>query len=310
MVSFNEKNTTALSNVVKELSDPKSYELVYHKPQLNEEMISVEAIREIVELAKEIIFPGYFGNNAVRADSIDFYMGVSVDKLFKLLVGQVKRGYCFSCNEDSCSDCNKCVVDAESIALGFIESLPAIRQKMAKDVHAMFLYDPASKGYGEIIFAYPAIIAITHYRIAHRLIELNVLIIPRIISEMAHSATGIDIHPGAVIGENFVIDHGTGVVIGETCIIGNNVRLYQGVTLGARSFQLDEHGNPVKGVARHPIVEDDVIVYSGATILGRVTIGKGSIIGGNVWLTQSIPANSRILQGKAREMLFEMGSGI
>lgn len=127
---------------------------------------------------------------------------------------------------------------------------------------------------------------------------------------MAHSATGIDIHPGAAIGENFVIDHGTGVVIGETCIIGNNVRLYQGVTLGARSFQLDEQGNPVKGVARHPIVEDDVIVYSGATILGRVTIGKGSIIGGNVWLTQSIPANSRILQGKPRETLYDMGSGI
>jgi len=142
------------------------------------------------------------------------------------------------------------------------------------------------------------------------LVLLGVPIIPRIISEMAHSETGIDIHPGAQIGEHFVIDHGTGIVVGETCIIGNNVRLYQGVTLGARSFKLDKEGNPIKGIARHPVVEDDVIIYAGATILGRVTIGKSSVIGGNVWVTQDLPANSKIVQGRPREALFDAGGGI
>ncbi len=152
--------------------------------------------------------------------------------------------------------------------------------------------------------------ALTSHRIAHELYKLEVPLIPRIISELAHSETGIDIHPGATIGESFFIDHGTGVVIGETTIIGNRVRLYQGVTLGAKSFPLDENGNPIKGIDRHPILEDDVTVYSGATILGRVTIGKGSIIGGNVWLTKGAPAGSRISQGRPRTQAFENGGGI
>lgn len=308
--SFNKDIVKIISDTVNSLSEQKSYEQVYHRPHLNEEMLSVKAIKEIMENIKEILFPGYFGNAAVRADTIKFHIGISVDRLYKLLTTQIRRGYCFSCDRDNCDDCDKCRFEAEPVALKFLEKLPSIREQLSKDIHAMYLYDPAAKGYGEIIFAYPSIKALTNYRVAHALLSLGVPIIPRIISEMAHSDTGIDIHPGAQIGEYFVIDHGTGVVIGETCIIGNNVRIYQGVTLGARSFKLDPDGNPIKGIPRHPIVENDVIIYSGATILGRVTIGRGSVIGGNVWLTQDLPPNSKVVQGKPREMMYEMGGGI
>jgi serine O-acetyltransferase len=299
-----------ISNAIDALSNPKSYEQVYHRPHLNEEMISVESIKEIMDLIKEVIFPGYFGNNALSAETIKFHIGVRIEKISKLLKTQIKRGYCFSSDVDECENCENCKFNAESTTIRFLNKLPLIREKLAQDVHAMYLYDPAARGYGEIIFAYPAIKAITNYRVAHELFLMGIPIIPRIITEMAHSDTGIDIHPGAHIGDNFVIDHGTGVVIGETCIIGNNVKLFQGVTLGARSFKLDGDGNPIKGIARHPIVEDDVTIYSGATVLGRVTIGKGSMIGGNVWLTQDLPANSRVVQGRPRENLFEMGGGI
>ena len=163
---------------------------------------------------------------------------------------------------------------------------------------------------GETIFCYPSLSALANHRIAHELYLLDVPLIPRIISEMAHSETGIDIHPGARIGESFFIDHGTGTVIGETAVIGTNVRIYQGVTLGAKSFPLDPSGNPMKGIPRHPMVEDDVIIYSGATILGRVTIGKGAEIGGNVWLTRDVPPGARIMQGKPEETLFSDGLGI
>jgi serine O-acetyltransferase len=309
-MEYKEDIVKVISETVSLLSEQKSYELVYHKPRLNEEMISIRAIKEIMENIKEILFPGYFGNAAIRTDTIKFHIGINVDKLFKILSEQIKRGHCFSCDHEDCNDCEKCNLSSDPIALMFLKKLPEIREKLSKDVHSMYLYDPAAKGYGEIIFAYPSIKALTNYRVAHELLTLGVPIIPRIISEMAHSATGIDIHPGATIGENFVIDHGTGVVIGETCIIGNNVRIYQGVTLGARSFELNTDGNPVKGVPRHPIVEDDVIIYSGATVLGRITIGRGSVIGGNVWLTQALPPNSKVVQGKPREMMFEMGSGI
>ena len=309
-IESKEALTKILAGAVDGLSDPKSYEQVYHRPHLNEEMLSLNAIEDIIQIIREVLFPGYFDNTAISPDTIKFHLGVNIDKLYKLLVTQMRRGYCFSCVKDTCDDCDDCKFNAETIAAKFIGKLSGIREKLAKDVKAMYLYDPASKGYGEIIFAYPAIKAITNYRVAHELIIMGVPIIPRIISEMAHSETGIDIHPGAQIGESFVIDHGTGLVIGETCIIGNNVKLFQGVTLGARSFKLDGEGNPIKGIARHPIVEDDVTIYSGATILGRVTIGKGSMIGGNVWLTQDLPANSKVVQGRPRETLFEMGGGI
>jgi serine O-acetyltransferase len=169
---------------------------------------------------------------------------------------------------------------------------------LGEDVKAAFDGDPAAKSPSETIFCYPGIFAITNHRIAHELYNLEVPIIPRIISENAHTITGIDIHPGAKIGKRFFVDHGTGVVIGETSVIGNGVRIYQGVTLGAKSFPLDENGTPIKGIDRHPIIEDDVVIYAGATILGRITVGARSVIGGNVWLTQSIPADSSLSQGR------------
>jgi serine O-acetyltransferase len=309
-IDYNEQIIKTLDSTIEVLSMPKSFEVVYNKSKQNEEMISVKLIDEMMEIINEIIFPGYFGNTAIKPHSMRFHIGVNVDKLFKLLITQIKRGYCFECTSDDNDSCNNCAVDTENISLMFISSLQEIREKLSKDVKAMYDYDPASKGYGEIIFAYPGIKALTYYRVAHRLYELDVPIIPRIITEMAHSATGIDIHPGAQIGESFVIDHGTGVVIGETCIIGNNVRIYQGVTLGSRSFKLDSEGNPMRGLPRHPIVEDDVVIYAGATVLGRITIGKGSTIGGNVWVTQNLPPNSKLVQGRSRETLFEFGAGI
>jgi serine O-acetyltransferase len=168
------------------------------------------------------------------------------------------------------------------------------------DVRAAYEGDPAATSTDETIFCYPGILAITNQRVAHELYRLAVPLLPRMLTEQAHSATGIDIHPGATIGERFFIDHGTGVVIGETSMIGNNVRLYQGVTLGAKSFPLDEQGNPIKGIPRHPIVEDDVVIYAGATVLGRITVGRGSVIGGNVWVTESVPPGSKLSQASAR----------
>jgi serine O-acetyltransferase len=189
-------------------------------------------------------------------------------------------------------------------------SSPEGAAALALDVRAAFDGDPAAANHDEVIFCYPGLLAITNYRLAHELHLLGVPIIPRMITELAHSATGIDIHPGARIGERFFIDHGTGVVIGETSVIGSRVRLYQGVTLGAKSFQVDGEGNAVRGVDRHPVVEDDVTIYSGATILGRVTIGHGSVIGGNVWLVHGVPPGSRITQAESREDEFERGAGI
>ena len=211
------------------------------------------------------------------------------------MVNQLQAGLAFNLPEEG-GDAETLCEQARLLAAQFIGQLPEMRRTLATDVEAAYNGDPAATNYGEVICCYPAIRAISNYRIAHELLVLGVPLIPRIITEMAHSETGIDIHPGATIGHHFTIDHGTGVVIGETCIIGNNVKLYQGVTLGAKSFPLDEHGNPIKGIARHPILEDDVIVYSNATILGRITIGRGATVGGNIWVTENVPAGERIVQ--------------
>ena len=303
------QSTSDVLKIIEILSTPDSYQLVYHSALMNEEMLSVNEIIKIMETIKEIIFPGYFGNNAVRIDNIRFHIGISIDKLHRMLITQLRRGFCFECEHGANESCDGCDVNVSDIAKKFMNKLPEIRKKLATDVQAMLKYDPAATSYGEIIFAYPAIKALTNYRVAHELFILNVPIIPRIITELAHSETGIDIHPGAQIDEFFCIDHGTGVVIGETTIIGKNVRIYQGVTLGSKSFPTDKNGNPLK-VPRHPILEDDVIIYSGATILGRITIGKGSEIGGNVWVTNNVPPNSRIVQNKPREFGFMDGGGI
>ena len=200
-------------------------------------------------------------------------------------------------SDSAISSQNKCRPDS----VYNVQWLPELRSILATDIEAAYNGDPAADSYGEIICCYPVVKAITCYRIAHKLLQLGVPLIPRIITEMAHSETGIDIHPGAQIGHHFTIDHGTGVVIGATCIIGNNVKLYQGVTLGARSFALDENGNPIKGIARHPILEDDVIVYSNATVLGRITLARGTVIGGNVWVTESTKPGEQVIQAKKRK---------
>ena len=291
--------THTLTQAVSELSDKHSYEGLFHQYKDGDPLPSGKSLRRIVELSREILFPGYIGNSTVHRRTINYHIGVNVEELFGLLTEQIQAGLCFGLENTPSDNVIKKIPDrdtAASIAARFISKLPEIRRILATDVEAAYYGDPAATCFGEIICCYPIIRAITNYRIAHELYMLNVPLIPRIITEMAHSETGIDIHPGAQIGHHFTIDHGTGVVIGATCIIGNNVKLYQGVTLGAKSFPLDENGNPIKGIARHPILEDDVIVYSNATILGRITIGKGATIGGNIWVTDSVPAGSRIVQ--------------
>jgi serine O-acetyltransferase len=285
-----------ISDTIKKLSDKEAIKTVCHQQQEGIPLPSVKVLEQIVTLSRAIIFPGYFGNSTVNTTNLKYHIGVNVEQLQTLLTEQILAGLCFDI--DLYQDQIGCQEKAVEIATKFIEGLPTIREVLTTDVIAAYNGDPAAKSYGEIIFCYPAIRAISNYRIAHLLLQLGVPLIPRIITEMAHSETGIDIHPGATIAEYFTIDHGTGVVIGETAIIGKNVKLYQGVTLGAKSFPLDKHGNPIKGIDRHPILEDDVIVYSNASILGRVTIGKGAVIGGNIWVDSDVPAGAKILQKK------------
>jgi serine O-acetyltransferase len=268
-------------------------------------------IVKVVELLKSVLFPGYFGNRDITEESLTYHLGATLHRISLIMVDEVHRGLCFACAKDKDDRTpTRCLSRAKGITSEFLGKLPEIRRLLALDAMAAYEGDPAAPGPSEAIFCYPGVHALTSHRIAHELFKLDVPLIPRIISEHAHSETGIDIHPGATIGERFFIDHGTGVVIGETTVIGDRVRLYQGVTLGAKSFPLDDDGNPIKGIDRHPIIEDEVTIYSGATILGKVTIGKGSIIGGNVWLTKGAPAGSRISQGRARTSGFENGGGI
>jgi serine O-acetyltransferase len=299
-----------LSETILSLSDPRTYDVVCHEHRLGEPLPSIVNLQRIIDMVREILFPGYFGNTSLRPNTIHHYMGVYVDELMDLLNLEILAGMCFECQDEQADKVKKHSAKAREVAVEFIRYLPEIRRKLVSDVKATYLGDPAARNIGEVIFCYPAIRAVTNYRMAHKLLELDVPLIPRFISEMAHSETGIDIHPRAKIGESFTIDHGTGVVIGSTSIIGNNVKIYQGVTLGAKSFPLDENGNPIKGIPRHPIVEDDVVIYSGATILGRITIGKGSVIGGNVWVTQDLPPYSKVIQSRAKEITFSGGLGI
>jgi len=300
-----------LHQVVEELIDASDHLARNLSRRRNDQPLpSRDTIIAIVEGLRAVLFPGYFGVSEVSTDSMRYHIGSTIDHLQREIREQVRRGLCFVCPEEKSDRCHECDERAASITARFLHQLGHVRHLLATDAVAAYTGDPAATSPDEAIFCYPGMTAITDYRLAHELYRLEVPLIPRIITEHAHSLTGIDIHPGAQIGESFFIDHGTGVVIGETTVIGNRVRLYQGVTLGAKSFPLDEHGNPIKGVPRHPIVEDDVIIYSGATILGRVRIGAGSVIGGNVWLTESVPPGSNITQARALEQHFENGGGI
>jgi serine O-acetyltransferase len=274
-------------------------------PQVGGPLPSIESLRKMVELVKSIVFPGFFDKRQVDAQIRSYYIGVNVEMLYSLLVGQIGRGLLFDEERDE----EEVKAEAERLALRFIDRLPEIKRLLFTDVEAIFNNDPAVRNYGEVIFCYPVVQAMVHYRMAHELLRMGIPVLPRIITELAHSATGIDIHPGATIGEYFSIDHGTGVVIGETCIIGNHVTLYQGVTLGAKNFSLDSHGHP-RNIPRHPIIEDNVTVYSNSTVLGRITVGHDSIIGGNVWLTHDVAPGSHVLQNRATTSMFMDGAGI
>jgi len=263
---------------------------------------SRKVLYDIVEGLAAALFPNRLGLPDLKDEGIDYFVGHTLDVALRELVTQVKLELNFTADTQSQLEDSQAVkLKIQSpieIVREFAKRLPEVRLLLDTDIKSAYEGDPAAKSIDEVLVCYPGTQAIIHYRIAHVLHGLGLPLIARIITELAHSATGIDIHPGAVIGESFFIDHGTGVVIGETAIIGKHVRIYQAVTLGAKRFPTDEHGNPLKGNARHPIVEDDVVIYAGATILGRITIGRGSAIGGNVWLTRSVPAGSNITQAQ------------
>lgn len=287
-----------LERIVDALCAPESYEAVYHHSLHGSPMPSLESLTELMARLRAALFPGYFGASTVVLESMRYHLAANMDSIYRILSEQIRRGGCFACAEYA-TDCQSCEAHSQDAAMEFLRALPRIRHLLAADVKAAYEGDPAAKSPGETIFCYPSIYAMIHHRIAHELYRLDVPVIPRIISEMAHSRTGIDIHPGATIDEEFFIDHGTGVVIGETCIIGRGCRLYQGVTLGALSFPKDNSGALIKGIPRHPVLEDGVTVYAGATILGRVTIGAGAIVGGNVWVTHDVAPGAKVVQQKS-----------
>ncbi len=263
---------------------------------------SHEKLVRFVEYVRNICFPGYF--EQVPEAETEHRLRENLYRIHEVLPDQIFFGMAFAQGE-----CDTLRQQSERMALLFMNEIPNIKRLLATDVKAVLNSDPAAQNEGEVILCYPSINAMLHHRIAHALFRLGVPIVPRIIAEFAHSQTGIDIHPGASIGEYFSIDHGTGVVIGKTAIIGNNVCIYQGVTLGAKSFSYDELGKPVDA-PRHPIIEDGVTIYSNASILGRITIGRHSVIGGNIWVTQSVPPHSRIVQQRAINVSFSDGAGI
>ena len=269
---------------------------------------SRKELHKILEALSAVLFPNRLGQSDLNDEGIDYFVGHTLETLLRELYTQIRRELQFI--SGSLGLDNAAHQQAISIARLFAAQLPAVRKLIDSDIQAAFEGDPAARSPDEVLVCYPGITAIIHHRLAHILYQLGAQLVARIIAELAHSATGIDIHPGAQIGESFFIDHGTGVVIGETAIIGRHVRVYQAVTLGAKRFQKDDNGMLVKGNARHPIVEDDVVIYAGATILGRITIGQGSTIGGNVWLTHSVPPDSNITQAYVRSELFHDGGGI
>ena len=255
------------------------------------------SVIDLIARTMRILYPGYFQDTRVDEVNLGYYFGQEITALFEALSEQIMLAIRHECLRYGLP-CTHCADRGYETAIAFLEALPDLRRTLAKDVVAAFEGDPAAKGYDEVIFCYPGVFAVTVYRIAHQLTHLDVPIIPRIMAEYAHSRTGIDIHPAAHIGNSFFIDHGTGVVIGETTEIGNRVRIYQGVTLGALSLPR-ETIDEMRGAKRHPTIEDDVIIYSGATILGGDTvIGARSIIGGNVWITESVPPNTRVFLKK------------
>lgn len=320
-----------LNDAICRLSDPESLKALFHEHEEGYPLPSGESLEEIIQLARAILFPGYFGKSQVDIHTLKYQIGVDVEHMYHLLCDQILAGLCFNPisslqlqDDDTPDDETALLLDqarerkklelhADDIARELISRLPEIRRVLSTDVVAAYNGDPAAKSEAEIIACYPVIKALTNYRIAHELYAMGVPLIPRLMTELAHSETGIDINPGATIGEYFTIDHGTGVVIGETCIIGRNVKLYQGVTLGAKSFPLDSKGNPIKGIPRHPIIGDNVIIYANATVLGRIHIGSNCIIGANVWVTRNMKPGTKKYNQEKNDIFdieFDNGTGI
>ena len=268
-----------LATTVDKLSNPQSFKGLFHPHRDGNPLPSGKVLEEIVILLRAILFPGYYGNSSVNTHTLHYHIGVDVERLYHLLSQQIQAGLFLK-------------QIAHKLASQLIERLPAIRETLSTDVIAAFNGDPAAENTSEVISCYPIIKTLTNYRVAHELAMLGVPLIPRMLTELAHSETGLDIHPNARIGKYFTIDHGTGVVIGATCVIGDNVKIYQGVTLGAKSFPLDSEGNPIKGSPRHPIIGNNVVIYANATVLGRITIGDGCVIGANMWVTEDMQADT------------------
>jgi serine O-acetyltransferase len=265
---------------------------------------SREALEAILNGLTEALFPRHYGQFDLDGENIDYFVGSTLSVALDSLFEQIHRGALFV-GDDLLPGFRR--EDAVELTRSFASELPSLRGVLISDLRAAFVGDPAARNFPEILIGYPGMTAIIHHRLANILHRQGARLVARLMAEIAHARTGIDIHPGASIGSGFFIDHGTGVVIGETAVIGNNVRIYQAVTLGARHFPTDDEGNIIKGDARHPIVEDDVVIYAGATILGRITIGRGSTIGGNVWLTRDVPPNSVVTQATARN---KVGAGV
>lgn len=289
---YRSKLPKVAEKIIAKCGDDECYNHINYEP-----IPSKTSVIDIIHRLREVLFPGYFTREKLDPVNLNYSMGQTVSVLFDQLSEQIChsiRHDCFRYDQE----CSECAEKGNEVSLAFLESIPELREILATDVAATYAGDPAAKSFDEIIFSYPGLFALMVYRVAHKLHMMAVPLLPRIMTEYAHSITGIDIHPGAEIGRGFVIDHGTGVVIGETTVIGDNVRIYQGVTLGALSLPMDA-GNRLRGVKRHPTIENDVIIYSGATILGGETvIGARSVIGGNVWLTDSVPPDTRVIMKK------------
>lgn len=296
------------ADTVKKLSDLTASNL-HHYGHETIPFPSVNELNEIIDLCRSLLFPGYYGKSKLNEASLQYHIGVGVERVYEKLVRQIVAGLAFTqhpidnnCPEqqggeeaDDSIQTTACLwYEARMKAQAFVNSLPELRAILATDVVAHYRNDPAAHNLGEVILCYPGMRAICNYRLAHKLLELDVPLIPRMITELAHSETSIDIHPGATIGHSFTIDHGTGVVIGATAILGHHVTIYQGVTLGAKNFPQEEDGSLVKGIARHPILGNNVIVYANATCLGRIHIGDNCVIGGNLWVTDDVAPNTKL----------------
>ena len=295
MESIDNPGTNSIQAALDGLSKPPcAMPRRHHAP-----LLSQDEVREIIDLCRSMLFPGYFGPADVNYENLYFRIGVALDELREKLERQVTAALCYLVDNVTIGELSALRHKSSIIVDNFIGSLTGIRRTLMTDVSAIYAGDPAADSEAEIIICYPGVKAIINYRIAHRLLELGVPVIPRLISEQAHSETGVDIHPAASIGHSFMIDHGTGIVIGATAIIGHHCRLYQGVTLGARSFAKDDSGNIIKGEPRHPILGNNVTIYSSSTILGRITIGDDAVIGGNLWVTRDVAPGERLVQQSA-----------